>query len=604
MKNLIKIITVISLVLAIGLPASAADVATRTSDLITKGPWVDVRAFANLSAAKASPSTNGKTILITNAQTVNTLTISNTRSLRFERGGQISVNSGKTLTISGHFEAGLSQVFAGSGTVVFGGGKATTAKVRPEWFTADVNTPNNAINLAITAANGQIPVELLSRVYHIGTNTININKDGTQIIGIARPRTGWDGISTKNTWISNMDCPVIQYTGTGVGTYAVNVTPAIASGYIWNVKIKNVRLEVEPGTAIALRINQPGNSLFEDIAVYGNSGANIGIVNYGSINTEYNRIDVTGSAYVPNTTTGYLQTLFSNDLGRYSNWPTTTTYLNNSYLHYSYGTALYNNSFLSLNNTILEANYSIGFQNNDTLICNECWGEGNTLLGYLSGSSFTTINNSHFDTYTNQYMFTPVGGFYLSLNDSYLSSSHAAPCLMDTSSLTGTEAAKVYLDRVRFNKTWTLFPVASANILGADKIFLPAFTIKSYEFFKKTAAANATVDPVDIATGLASKSYRISQKSTLATVAVDYTGTITAGSYEMRIKINGSVITGDPAGGLKTAAHAIYNYAPFVVSLVPGDTVTVYLSTSADFAATGGDFSLRADFLQGNFMMP
>lgn len=99
------------------------------NDIVTKGPWVDVRAFPNLSSAKASSTTAGKEIWITTNQTVNNLTIPLGRRL-VPRGGIVTVNSGKTLNLLDNFTAGDIQAFAGSGTVVLN----SSNEYRDVWF--------------------------------------------------------------------------------------------------------------------------------------------------------------------------------------------------------------------------------------------------------------------------------------------------------------------------------------------------------------------------------------------------------------------------------------------------------------------------------------
>lgn len=94
-----------------------------TADLITGGPYVDVRKFPTLAAAVADASTAGKTILIGSAVSLSAnLTIPADRALKVIKGGSINVSSGNTLTIYGPFEAGMYQIFTGAGSVVFGPG--------------------------------------------------------------------------------------------------------------------------------------------------------------------------------------------------------------------------------------------------------------------------------------------------------------------------------------------------------------------------------------------------------------------------------------------------------------------------------------------------
>src|SRR5665647_2681325 len=62
------------------------------------------------------------------------LTVPATLTLKFDRGAQFAVASGKTLTITGPLDAGPYQIFscAGTGKVVFGAGAVEKAFV--EWW--------------------------------------------------------------------------------------------------------------------------------------------------------------------------------------------------------------------------------------------------------------------------------------------------------------------------------------------------------------------------------------------------------------------------------------------------------------------------------------
>lgn len=123
-----SLFAIVWLVCVVAAPVIAATKTTVQSDIIQAGPVVDVRAFKNLSTAKANPKTAGRRILITNIQSVNNLTIPSDRAIEIVPGGGISVASGKTCTINGDFQAGRGQVFTGAGSVV------GLSLVIPEWF--------------------------------------------------------------------------------------------------------------------------------------------------------------------------------------------------------------------------------------------------------------------------------------------------------------------------------------------------------------------------------------------------------------------------------------------------------------------------------------
>lgn len=111
----------------------AASATVFYGDIITRGPWVDARAFSNLSSAVNSSATASKTILIATPLAISDdLTIPTDRALRVIKGGSLDVAAGKTLTINGPFEAGPYRIFTGSGAIVFG--SASYVVRHDEWF--------------------------------------------------------------------------------------------------------------------------------------------------------------------------------------------------------------------------------------------------------------------------------------------------------------------------------------------------------------------------------------------------------------------------------------------------------------------------------------
>lgn len=127
----------------------------------TSGPWgVDASGFKNLSTALSSPSTMGKTVVVSESMAINNTTTD--RAIRIEKGGRIDVASGKKLTINGPFKAGMHQVFAGDGAVIFGAG--APPEIFPEWrgakcdgvtdSTAAIQATINSISHAYASKGG------------------------------------------------------------------------------------------------------------------------------------------------------------------------------------------------------------------------------------------------------------------------------------------------------------------------------------------------------------------------------------------------------------------------------------------------------------------
>lgn len=129
------------------------DVNLMVKDIITKGPWVDARAFTTLALADAAAVAAGAPILVSSTWAVSAdLTIAS--PVIAIKGASFAIATGKTLTINGAFSAGLYKVFTltGTGTVVFGN---YVPKVYPEWWGAIGNNTTDdgtAINAAAESA--------------------------------------------------------------------------------------------------------------------------------------------------------------------------------------------------------------------------------------------------------------------------------------------------------------------------------------------------------------------------------------------------------------------------------------------------------------------
>lgn len=236
------------------------------SNLIAYGTRLDVRAFGNLSAAKASPATVGKVIVITSRQSVNNLTIPDDRALIVADGGSISVNAGKMLTVSGQFSAGLYNVFTGGGSVKFGTG--SVSDVYPQWWGAktDGSDDTKPIQKALLSHGS---VELSKLAYTVKSLSLptGILKNGTLILTN----------DTKMTSNSDFTFDNIKIDGNGkrVNTAAVWVTGG--SFKFLNSKIVHINSQTEYGNQYGIRIDLNGvkfqieNSLFEDITCVGDA---------------------------------------------------------------------------------------------------------------------------------------------------------------------------------------------------------------------------------------------------------------------------------------------------------------------------------------------
>jgi hypothetical protein len=231
------------------------------SDIEAKEPWVDVKTFPSLTAAIASSTTDNKELLITGKLTVNaSLTIPNSRTLRFARGGKLIVAAGKTLTIDCPIVADWKQqIFDGPGTVKFGWN--SDHRVSVCWKGATGNINNNApfIQWALdqmSVIQGTVIIPFGDFRY---TNALKIHSN-TIIEGQGRKFT---------CTLHPIDCPAVIIDGSPVD-----------GGWIFRIKIKNLTIFGD-GTSDAhgdklVTLRNAYNVEMEDVWIY-NQKTSIGL---------------------------------------------------------------------------------------------------------------------------------------------------------------------------------------------------------------------------------------------------------------------------------------------------------------------------------------
>lgn len=154
--------------------------------------------FATFAAACSAGETLGKSIVVSSALPVeDDLTVD--RSLVIKQGGRLEVASGKTLTINGPFQAGLSQCFFGDGSVT------GLRQAKPHWFYSGSGSWASAFQKAFDS--GAHRVDVPEGIYDFGTESVTQQTAGSGLDGVALV-----GLSTYHT-------TKIIYTGSG---YAIN----------------------------------------------------------------------------------------------------------------------------------------------------------------------------------------------------------------------------------------------------------------------------------------------------------------------------------------------------------------------------------------------
>lgn len=256
-----------------------------TSDLITKGPWVDVRAYATLALANTAAYSAGKTLLITQ-ECILPANTTLTAAVKIIKGGSLTKISTYTLTINGPFEADLYKVFSGftSGDVTFGPG--TVKEIHPEWWgltytaiepAAGVMTANvTSMNCAVQSfPSGQGKIKLGGPICFFN-GEITIGLGNTQIQGLGESASQvylvpsvanvvlFNFTKTVAGMIYNTGLSDIGIVGNNSGNASVAIRITDATGF----KIKNVRITTWSGaSSIGLQSRGRDECSFTDFEI-------------------------------------------------------------------------------------------------------------------------------------------------------------------------------------------------------------------------------------------------------------------------------------------------------------------------------------------------
>jgi len=172
-------------------------------------PWVDVRDYGSFALALDAIGATKTTLVIPDQQNVTddkTVVPANV-TLWFLQGGTLSIGGGKTVTINGHVDAGLYQIFEGAGSVVFGAG--AVKEVYPEWWGAD----NSGATSSTSAFNATLASGCLKPALQPGASY--------KIKDVVLPQVS--GFHLKGNWATivpdeSSGTPDTCFSGTVIGT--------------------------------------------------------------------------------------------------------------------------------------------------------------------------------------------------------------------------------------------------------------------------------------------------------------------------------------------------------------------------------------------------
>ena len=166
--------------------------------------WRAAGEFPSVEIAVANIGTTETVLLIQDTEAIaDDLATPSTMTLRVVHGGSLSIATGKTVTISGHVEAGLYQIFEGADTVAFGTGSAK--EVYPQWW-GENTTPGTtdmtaAIQLAFDSVGSCGRIVIPGGKYYLsGGITITkwpITVEGAGMYNTIFDVSGWSGTGSQ-----------------------------------------------------------------------------------------------------------------------------------------------------------------------------------------------------------------------------------------------------------------------------------------------------------------------------------------------------------------------------------------------------------------------
>lgn len=229
-----------------------------TTNTLTDVSSINANIFTNLSTAVNASSTINKSIVITDTQNVNTLTVPSNRTLEFRGTGNINIASGNTVTINGNLIATGKQIFSTTGSVVIN--SPNIHEIYPEWWGAKADGVwvsgtdmyGNTTGITCTGTNSTTPITLAIAaaqknqakvVFGSGTylaSQISIDS-GVQLIGQGTKKTAAGVIGASGTVLKQIN-----------GTNADFLSTPSESSWIESASIRGIRFIGDPtGAATA-----------------------------------------------------------------------------------------------------------------------------------------------------------------------------------------------------------------------------------------------------------------------------------------------------------------------------------------------------------------
>jgi hypothetical protein len=457
-----------------------------------------------------------------------------------------------------------------------------------------------ALQAAIDYA-GTNHIELIMPVgIYVTSDTLYIDQDEVMLRGTGAISTAPGasrGLSGDKTTGS-----VIQYTGTTCALQVSNsrsanpLTDGSNPGFIQNIQIHNLRIEVPADCANGMLVFQAAGGYFFNISIWGSqstggvaAGTTLLTVR-GGINNIFEKIDCLGigryTVAVPDysyyVNFGAQLTLgWGNDLA-------TTTIFKRCYFHYC--------------NIGINLSYLFEFEDcifescKQGVVCladmsskfERCWWEANIVSDITFNNSIVSVKNSRFNSYSRQQFFTTGGGVRrLQFDNVHFGTTNAAPFIFGVNPsgeniFSTTQSQEIILfNNCSFPSNTQMGFIYNNNTV--NKIQIQNMQQETLTFTAASVGASAT-PTMNGTSGFAS--YTMQEAGDVIAVNIFGSAAMSAGTYNIATRINGVAIPSLSFSlvPIQSAFPFTKRIQPFLASFVKGDVISVYFNTDASFA--------------------
>ncbi len=446
------------------------------------------------------------------------------------------------------------------------------------------------------------------------TATLYIDQSEFMLFGTGAINTGVGasrGLSGDKTTGS-----VIQYTGTACALQVSNsrsanpLTDGTNPGFIFNIQIHNLRIEVPANCANGMLVFQAAGGYFFNISIWGSqstggvaAGTTLLTIRAG-INNIFEKIDCLGigryTTAVPDynyyVNFGVQLTLgYANDLA-------TTTIFRRCYFHYcNIGVNL--SYIFEFEDCIFEScKQGIVCLSDITSNFERCWWEANITSDIVFNNSIVSLKDCRINANARQQFFSTGGGVQrLQFDNVYFSTSNAAPFIFGTnpsgenifSTITSEEI--ILFNNCSFPSNTQMGFIYNSDTVNKIQIQNMPENVLRFKAAAVGASSTVTLTP-DSGTG----GYTMGRKGHIVGMTIYGSVAISAGFLNVAIKKNGTNIAdiSSPTLGSVTALPFKRGFTPFFAKVAQNDILTAAINTDAAWSPSN-DICLELVYATG-----